>query len=567
MDALSVFRRLVRGPAFTRLLERRGLEPRQYWVLVDLFETLGARQELVGLGGYDSVRALAVLWFILSALLSVVMAVTGAGPETYLLVFLALTVLQLGVVLVAEVAESLVNPVDGLILAHQPVSGTTWWAAKLTHLVRAVVYVVTGMNLVPALLGSLLSHTGPYSRLAYPLAHFLIVLTTGLVVGLLCCSLFGWLVRFVPVRRLKAAAAVVQAVPLLVIWGFRYLDDLVAELEGWAASVQAPAAWRVVGEAIPGGFPALAGVAVVAVAALAVVFGLRALSRDHLIRASSLLQTGAGTRRRRRLRIGRWVGKLAGGQAARAGYEYLRSLLVRDWHFWRGMAMQAPGLLVILIVLFVTGRDPSPFAPGFAPTHFLPHLLGMLALVVCLFLAYGSGHRGVWSLAVVPDDRFRPFARGVHAALWVPVVVLPSAFSLPVLAWSWGLVDAALFIGYCIAVASFYLAVGLRLIAGVPFGQQMDPARNALSMGALAVLFMAVGVAVGIQYVLFRWVAAVVGMTIAVAVGAGLLTSITLDDFATRMRESLKPAAPGSMFRYPSTPSNKESMNPQSGSA
>lgn len=57
-------------------------------------------------------------------------------------------------------------------------------------------------------------------------------------------------------------------------------------------------------------------------------------------------------------------------------------------------------------------------------------------------------------------------------------------------------------------------------------------------------------VAVGIQYVLFRWVAAVVGVTIAVAVGAGLLTSITLEDFATRMRESLKPDAPRSLFRH-----------------
>lgn len=548
----TALRRLVRGAAFAGLLERRGVDPRQYWVLVDLFETLGARQELVGLGNYDSVRALAILWFILSALIGVVMAATGAAAEAYLLVFLALTVLQLSVVLVAEVAESLVNPVDGLILAHQPVSGTTWWAAKLTHLVRVVVYVVTGMNAAPALIGVLLSHPGAYSRLAYPLAHFLIVLATGLVVGLLCCSLFGWLVRFVPVRRLKAAAAVAQAVPLLLVFGFRYLVDLAAELEARAASVELPAAWRAAGEALPGGFPALAAAAAAAVATLALVFGLRALSRDHLIRASSLMRTGAGTRRRRRRRlpIARWVGRIAGGQAARAGYEYVRSLLVRDWHFWRSMAMQAPGLVVVLVVLLVTGRDPSPFAPGFAFAHFLPHLLGMLGLVVCLFLAYGNGHKGVWSLAVVPDDRFGPFARGVHAALWVRVVLLPSAFWLIVLAWSWGIRDAALFIAYCIAVASFYLGLGLRMIAGVPFGRQMEPTRNALSMGAMLVLFMAVAVAVGIQYVLFRWVAAVVGVTIAVAVGAGLLTSITLEDFATRMRESLKPDTPGSLFRY-----------------
>ena len=39
-----------------------------------------------------------------------------------------------------EIAEGLVNPVEGLILAHQPVNGHTWLAAKLTHLIRIVVY-------------------------------------------------------------------------------------------------------------------------------------------------------------------------------------------------------------------------------------------------------------------------------------------------------------------------------------------------------------------------------------------------------------------------------------------
>ena len=551
MTLPTKLRQLVRGPAFTRLLDRRGIDPRQYWVLVDLFETLGARQELMGLGSYDSVRFLAIMWFILSAFISVVMAAVGEAPHTYLLIFLALTVFQLSVVLVAEVAETLVNPVDGLVLAHQPVNGATWWAAKVTHLVRVVVYVVMGMNGVPAFVGVLLSHSGAYVRLAYPLTHFVTVLAAGLIAGLLCCSLYGWLVRFVPVRRLKGAAAAFQAVPMLLIFGFPYLDDLAEELQTWAASVGLPSAWRAAGEALPGGFGPLVVITTVAVATFAVVFGLRALSRDHLIRASSLMQSGAGTRRRKRRRLptARWVGKLTGGQAARAGYEYLRWLLARDWQFRRSMAMQAPGLLVMLTVLLVVGRDRSPFGPDFAFAHFLPHLLGMLVLIVCMQLAYGNDYKGAWSLAVVPDDRFRPFARGIHAALWILVVLLPNAFWLVVLAWSWGVVDAALFIAYCVALASLYLGVGLRLIGGVPFGRPMDPTRNALAMGAMLVFFMAAAVAVGIQYALFRWVAAVVGITIAVAVGAGFLTSITLDDFAKRMRDSLKPDTPGTMFR------------------
>ena len=108
--------------------------PRRYWILVDLFETLGARLELAGMGDASSLRAVTVLWFLLSSFVSLVLVASGSAPGTYLGIFLALTVFQLGVVLVAEVAESLVNPVDGLVLAHQPVNGATWSGAKL-HLV------------------------------------------------------------------------------------------------------------------------------------------------------------------------------------------------------------------------------------------------------------------------------------------------------------------------------------------------------------------------------------------------------------------------------------------------
>ena len=548
----AILRRFFRGAAVTRLLERCGIDPHRYWLLVDLFETLGARQELAGMGGYDSMRAVAILWFILSIIISLVMVAIGTAPATYLLAFLALTVFQLSIILVAEVAESLVNPTDGLILAHQPVNGATWSGAKLTHLVRVVVYVVTGMNGVPALAGLLLPHTGEYSRLLHPLAHFAIVLAAGLITGLLCCSLFGWLVRLMPVRRLKAVAAMVQAVPMLFIFGFRYLDELAAEFESWAASFELPAGWGGAGEAIPGGFPALSGAAAAAVAAVAVFFGLRALSRDHLIRASSLMQSGVRTRRpgRRRLPIARWIGRAAGGQAARAGYEHLSSLVVRDWQFRRSMAMNAPAPIVLLIGMFVVGRELSPFAPGFAMTHFLPHMLGMLVLVVCVFLAYGNDYKGVWLFATVPDGAFRTFAGGVHAALWFVLVLLPNGFWLLVLAWSWGVVDAAVFVAYCTAIVSLYLGVGLRLIAGVPFGRQMEPARNAVTMGMMLVYAMAVAIGVGIQYVLFRSAVAVVIVTIIVGAGAWLLTRVTLRNFATRMRSSLNPETPGSMFRY-----------------
>ena len=98
-----------------------------------------------------------------------------------------------------------------------------------------------------------------------------------------------------------------------------------------------------------------------------------------------------------------------------------------------------------------------------------------------------------------------------------------------------------------------YLGVSLRLIAGIPFGRQMAPSRQVATFGLFLVFFLAVGVAVGIQYVLFRSTVAVVVVTLVVGVGAYLLTKVTLGDFASRMRASLSPATPGSMFRFAHT--------------
>ena len=547
---LALGRRLLHGPAFTALLERCGVDVRRFWVLVDLFETLGARQEVVGLGNEYSMRGLMYIWFILSALGSIVAAAAGAAPGIYLAVFLGLTVFQLGVLLMPEIAESLVNPVDGLILAHQPVDGATWSGAKLAHLTKIVAYAVTGLNAVPALVGLALPHEAGALRLAYPLLHFLAALGAGLVFALLCCSLFGWLVRIVPVRRLKAAAAMVQVLPMLVTFGFNMRGLVWETVAGWGASIRPPASWLAAVETLPGGPATILAPVTVAVATAAVVFGLRAFSRDHLIRVAGLMSAG-GARRRVRWRWvpGPWMARLAGGQAGRAGFDYLGAAMVRDWQFRRNMALNLPGAIVGFIAVLVAGRDASPFGADFAFAHFLPHLFGLTVILVCAFLAYGNDHKGTWCFATAPDSASGPFARGVHAALWLLLIAVPHAGWLLVLAWSWGVRDAALFTAFSIAVASLYLGACLRLIDGVPFGKQTPPTRSSALMGVMFLFLVGAAIAVGFQYVLFRSAAAVVVVTLAAGLGAYLVTRLALADFAGRMLAGLRPAAPGSMFR------------------
>lgn len=537
-DLRSIGRRFFRGTAFARLLERCGIEPHQYWILVDLFQTLSKRQEVIRMGSHNqSLRYVVIAWFIMGIAICLLMFANGVSSGVYLLVFVGLTVLALSLLLISEVAENLVNPVEGLILAHQPVNGATWSGAKLTHLVKIVVYVVASVNGVPALVGVFLF----YNDVVYFPLHFAIALGVGLVVALLCCSLFGWLIRFIPVRRLKAAAAMAQMIPMLFWLGFNSLNLWRKKFVSWVASFELPEAWHAVDDAVPGGFPAVLSVVGIAVAIFALVFGLRALSGDHLIRVSGLMHSGARVRERawRRWKVGPWIARFTGGQASRAGFEYVRSMMVRDWQFVRLVAVNIPIVIVGFIVMIKYGWEVSPFAPGFAFIHFLPHVFGLVVILTCLSLAYGNDYKGIWSFTIVPDSFLRPFVRGIYALLWLMLVFVPNVICLFVLAWSWGVWNAVFFIVYSTVVASLYLGLGLKLIDGVPFGKQMQPDRSVITFGIMLIYSIALGIAIGIQYLVFRSLVAVVVLTLVVGLGTYFLTRDTLAGFESRIRFQL----------------------------
>lgn len=541
-DLRSIGRQFFRGTAFAALLDRCGIEPHRYWILVDLFQTLSKRQEVVRMGSHNrSLRFVTIFWFILSSIISLLMAAGGASPGVYLLVFVGLTVFQLSVLLISEVAENLVNPVEGLILAHQPVNGATWSGAKLTHLIKIVVYVVAGVNGVPALVGIFLPHSDGFPPVVYFPMHFVIALGVGLVVALLCCSLFGWLVRFIPVRRLKAAAAMAQVIPMCFWLGYNFLNLWKKNVVRWVASIELPEAWFAVGDAVPGGFPALLGVVGSGVAIFACVFGLRALSGDHLIRVSGLMHSGSRVRRGqgRRWKVGPWIARFAGGQASCAGFEYVRSLMVRDWQFRRNMALNIPIVIIGFIIMLRSGWEVSPFAPGFAFIHFLPHVFGLMVVFTCAFLAYGNDYKGIWSFSIVPDSSLRPFVRGIYALLWLVLVVVPNVVCLFVLAWFWDVRDAVFFIAYSTVVVSLYLGVGLKLIDGVPFGKQTSPDQSTVTLVITLIYLIAVGIVIGIQYLIFRSFVAVVVLTLVVGLGTYFLTRDTLAGFESRIQFQL----------------------------
>ena len=528
MNAVKeVIERVLRGPASAKLLGRLGIDPKRYWLLIDLFGELSERSEMLDQLGRDGValKTAAWLYFGLSALFTFVLLSLQPPVIVYFSIFLMLSTFLLLSILLSETGNSLVNPVEGMVLVHQPINGATYTAAKLTHLLRIIGYLVPGLNAVPALGGLLLNG----ARWTYPFVHMFTALAAGLVMALLCCALFGWLLRFLPASRLKAAAQFAGALPFLGFFWFGPVSkkvDFRKALE-WLPA-EGSARW-VLAVAL--------GVAVIAI----VVLGIRSLSADYLIRISTMTRGGSAARAKaRRSGSSHFVTRLFAGQPGVAGFTFVLPMMLRDWQFRRQIIPALLPLVVALAPVIGAGWGVDPFLGKFTPIHFVPHIFGTLLFLVCNLLAYGSDYKGAWIFLLAPSASIGRFARGVYSLLWTQLILIPHLILLPLLLWSWGVPHALLFVAYSIVVASFYLALEIRLIDGAPFSKPVDPMRGAVQLPLMIMGGISIAIAVGLQYfLLFRSPIAVLTATLVSGVTAYLLTRNSLSAFEANIRYNL----------------------------
>jgi hypothetical protein len=254
-------RMILRGESACRMLERLGIDARRYWLVMDLLDQLSDRGEMMDQLGRDGIALKTGAWLYaaIAALISGVLLLQGATPALYLTVFVVLTAFVLSSILLSETSNSLVNPVEALVLAHQPIDGATYTAAKLSHLFRIVIYLVLAMDAVPAVCGLFL----PRAPWFYPVLHLAFAFTTGLTVASFCCALFGWLLRFVPAKRLRGVGQAAALMPFLAALGSRWMQPLIARLKRGAWVPRTPSGrWEM-------------GAAIASAAIVIVVLGLR----------------------------------------------------------------------------------------------------------------------------------------------------------------------------------------------------------------------------------------------------------------------------------------------------
>jgi hypothetical protein len=152
------------------------------------------------------------LVFAVNGTLMVVAACQEAGA---LILLLSLTISLLVVIpfVVREAANAMFNPVEASVLAHYPVHSLTYAAAKIAHVLIAVLYLVTALCVPPALGGVMLRGTHWY----WPVTHLAAAFLTGVTAAFLLCALYGLIRRFAPASWLKGISIWIQLIPIVAI--------------------------------------------------------------------------------------------------------------------------------------------------------------------------------------------------------------------------------------------------------------------------------------------------------------------------------------------------------------
>ncbi|HTP89026.1 MAG TPA: hypothetical protein VMH28_24910 [Candidatus Acidoferrales bacterium] len=516
----------LRGPAVSRVLGSLGIDAPRYWLLLDLFTELAERREILNQLGRDGITLKVSSWMFLvvGGLACLGFLRSPPSAATFLGAFTLITVMMLGCILISEAGNSLVNPVEGLVLAHQPVDGATYTAAKLTHLARVVGFLAPALNAIPAF-ASLALLKRPFWY--YPPLHLAATYSAGLLTGFFACALFGFLLRFIPASRLKSVAQIVEMLPFLaMMFAGQIWRWVVLRIGGWLPAGSAGRRYFAIGLPVA--------------AAATLIMGIRSLSADYLIRVSNLAHGGGGGRAAaRRSRVADVVARWLGGPPARAGFAYTARLMRRDWAFRRQLIGILP-LLISMGVMLAQGGTADPFAGRFSAVHVMPHVFGVALFLVAISIIHGEDYKGAWVFLLAPASAFDAFARGVYGLLWFSIVGVPHAILLAVLAWFWPVSHVLLWLAYSLAVSSLYLGLVLRLIDGIPFSKQPVTSRGAYFMGIMIGGGLAIAAAVGLQYYLvFRSVMLAAGVTAVLWGLVWLVTRSSLEAFAVAMRFNL----------------------------
>jgi len=282
-------------------------------------------------------------------------------------------------------------------------------------------------------------------------------------------------------------------------------------------------------------------------------FGIQSLSEGYLTRVHSLLRSSPSRRGIRAGWLGAAVRKITGRPSGRAAFAFVYSMGKTDWQFRRSVYPALVQFTVLILIGFVrAGLGDSPFKHG-SPTaaHFIPHVGGIVGLIVCFAIKYSNQHKAAWVFLTFPLEGIQSFVRGIFWAVWLMVSAFP-VLLLPFFGWRWGVGDGALFAAYSLALGSLYLSLELFFIDGLPFANPPEAMKGSMTAPLIIAAGIGALIIVGLQWLfIFQNRLVVVAALLVFAGAAYVITQVSLRYLETNIKHNLHIIATGrsAMFK------------------
>ena len=446
-----------------RILERQGINPRQFRALTRVFVLMDLRSpHFAASTGTRSSWAISPLFWVfgqclaISAIASLILFLR-VSSLMFALVGLAISMLVLATTVLVEFHEVVFQPRDLTVIGPQPVDARTYSAARFANLLFYVAMMFAALNLFPAVVGAGLDDVSLWYAPAY-----LVAATTGGLVTV-CVVVLGLSV-IGSSKRVEEWKAVLAWTQIALFAVAAYGGQLMFRNQGQTTEVWfafppewlywLPPAWlaRFVDAACVNPRLELLGIAA------GMLTGTAALVAVTVRRISKLYATmqPVEVSRRERIMPADSVGALPGADWFRRSLS--SEFRVGWWLTWRAMWQNAahrmrclyPVNLAVAVTLLgmLTGQFENPLQPatidgnGDPTATVMPilavYLVALSVPVILLNLTFSEWNGAAWVLASAPLKRPDSVATGAQAVIQF-LVVTPLCLLLGLCMFlSWG---------------------------------------------------------------------------------------------------------------------------------
>lgn len=401
-----------------RLLTALGVDYDQWRALT--IAALRVDFRTMSIGGTRTVRKVRGLGMI--AMQVIVYSIMGglvafavrwiSDPFLAAVILMTVVIFMVGTTILVEHNSAVVSPEDYAILAFQPITSRTWFAARLTNVLVYTMGLATAVGFLP-LTAFFLKHGMVMGSAAVPAMY-----AAAAAMTLLVMLGYGWMLRVAGPNRLRRALSWVQLLFSTLIYG-GYIVVTRAVTKSVMATLTLPkttwvllypatwfASWVELARGLRGWSVLLPAAASLAVVAGLLLTARGRLSLEYSARLGALSSASAARRRpgAAPARAARWF---RSGEA-RAVAILVRSQFRNDMRFRMGVL----GVIPLTLIYLYMGLQPGG-SSGLAAARTGANL-SLVTLAVMLFpatlklhLGRSEAFRASWIFFATPADRTR----------------------------------------------------------------------------------------------------------------------------------------------------------------